>query len=73
MSATNFQGRNAFHACVFTGNLECFEPLLPLISDADARTVAGVDADGSPLPIYSETPLHLACSFGQERRLADCA
>jgi len=41
--------------------------LLPLISDVDVRTVAGVDAhDGSPLA-FNETPLHFACCFGQER------
>jgi ankyrin repeat protein len=68
LSVTNRQGRNAFVACILTGNLECFELLLPLISDVDVGTVAGVNADGSPTP-SSETPLHLACSFGQERMI----
>jgi len=30
-------------------------------------TVAGVNADGSPMPSFDCTPLLLACSFGQER------
>jgi len=66
LSVTMHQGRNAFHACIGKGNLECFELLLPLISDVDVGTVAGVEADGSPSP-SNVTPLHLACSFGQER------
>jgi len=72
LSITNKQGRNAFHVSICTGNLECFELLLPLISDVDVRTVEGVNADGSPTP-YSVTPLHLAGSFGQERMLATWA
>jgi len=68
LSVTNRQGRNAFHSCVITGNLECFELMLPLISDVDVRSVAGVDADGSPSP-SSVTPLYLACAFGQERMI----
>jgi len=67
LSATNKQRRNAFHACICTGNLECFELLLPLISDVDVRTVAGVMADGSPVPFFNRTPLDEACSFEQER------
>jgi len=63
----NTQGLNAFHDCIIAGNLECFELLLPLISDVDVRTVSGVMPDGSPTAHYNETPLHLACSFGQER------
>jgi len=67
LSITNMKGRTAFHVCVVIGNLECFELLLPLISDVDVRTVAGVQGAESPEPLYNETPLHLACSFGQER------
>jgi ankyrin repeat protein len=66
LSITNMKGRTAFHVCVAVGNLECFELMLPLISDVDVRTAAGVRVDGSRTP-SSETPLHLACSFGQER------
>jgi len=67
LSVTIKEGRNALHLSIITGNLECFELLLPLISDVDVRTVAGVQADGSPMPNFKETALHLACSFGQER------
>jgi len=67
LSIACMQGGNAFHACIITGNLECFELMLPLISDVDVRTVAGVQADGSPTPSFNTTPLHLACSLGQER------
>jgi len=44
--------------------MECFELLLPLISDVDVRTVAGVMLDGSPVPFFNETPLYMACSYG---------
>jgi len=67
LSSANLQGYNAFHDCIGSGNLECFELLLPLIRDVDVRTVAGMDADGSPEPVFNGTGLHLACSFGQER------
>jgi len=67
LSVTNKKGRNALHVCITTGNLEYFELMLPLISDVDVRTVAGVLPDGSPEPSFNCTPLHLACSFGQER------
>jgi len=67
LSITGKQGRNAFHVSIVTGNLECFELLLPLISDVDVRSVAGVLPDGSPAGVFKETPLHFACSFGQER------
>ena len=67
LGLTKQDGRNAFHACIDSGNLECFELLLPLIGDVDVRTVAGVSADGSPVKAFNETPLLLACSFGQER------
>jgi len=67
LSVTNEQGNTVFHVMIALGNLEGFELLLPLISDVDVRTVPGVDANGSPSPVYNETPLHLACFFGQER------
>jgi len=62
---TDRQGRNAFHTSVITGNDECFELLLPLMGDVDVRTVQCVEDDGSPDPLFNETPLHLACEFGQ--------
>jgi ankyrin repeat protein len=62
---TDRQGRNAFHTSVITGNDECFELLLPLMGDVDVRTVQCVEDDGSPDPLFDETPLHLACEFGQ--------
>jgi len=67
LSVSTNQGRNAFHNCILWGKLECFGLFLPLISDVDVRTVAGVMPDGSPMPCFNMTPLHLACSFGQER------
>jgi len=67
LSVTMQLGRNAFHVCITTGNLECFDLMLPLISDVDVRTVAGVMPDGSSIALFNETPLLMACSFGQER------
>jgi len=67
LSIASSEGHNAFHICICRGNLECFELMLPLIGDVDVRTVAGVMPDGSPIALYNETPLHQACSFGQER------
>jgi len=65
LSITDRQGRNALHVNVITGNDDCFELLLPLMGDVDVRTVQGVLDDGFPDPLFNETPLHLACSFGQ--------
>jgi len=65
LSITNHQGRTVFHDCIAMGDMECFELLLPLMSDVDVRTVQGVSADGSPETHTNSTPLHLACSFGQ--------
>jgi ankyrin repeat protein len=67
LGLTKQDGRNAFHSCIDTGNLECFELLLPLIGDVDVSTVAGVHPDGLPTPVFNETGLLMACSFGQER------
>ena len=64
---TTEQGRNAFHLSICWGNLECFELMLPLITDVDVRAQAGVNADGSPIIVFNNSPLHIACSFGQER------
>jgi len=66
LSATNQQGYNAFHITITTGSEECFQLLLPLVGDVDVRTVPGIDLDGvSSSTIFNETPLSLACSFGQ--------
>jgi len=67
LSITNEQGRTGFHSIIARGNLECFELLLPLISDVDMRTVAGLQEDGSPEQLINQSPLLLACSFGQEK------
>jgi ankyrin repeat protein len=66
LSITNAQGRTAFHVCAVNGNIECFELLLPLMSDVDVRTVPGVMPNGEPVSPCNATPLHLACSFGQQ-------
>jgi ankyrin repeat protein len=66
LSITNAQGRTAFHVCAAAGDIECFELLLPLTSDVDVRTVPGVLPNGKPVPIFNETPLHAACSFGHQ-------
>jgi ankyrin repeat protein len=66
LSITNAQGLTAFHVCAATGDIECFELLLPLMSDADVRTVPGVKPNGEPAPIFNQTPLRLACSFGHQ-------
>jgi len=65
MNLSNKAGGTAFHFSVVTGSMECFEMLLPLMSDLNVRTVPGLCADGSPTPCFHEAPLHLACSFGQ--------
>jgi len=65
LSTRNHEGRIAFHACIFAGNQECFQLLLPLMSDVDVRTVQGVNESGERVLTFNETPLHLACYFGQ--------
>jgi len=65
LSMTNQMGQNAFHASIISGNDECFDVLLPLIGAVDVRTLQGVLEDGSPYPLFNNTPLHLACDFGQ--------
>jgi ankyrin repeat protein len=66
LSITNARGRTAFHVCAGTGDIECFELLLPLMSDVDVRTVSGVQPNGEPVSLFDETPLLLACSYGQQ-------
>jgi ankyrin repeat protein len=58
------EGTTAFHDSVTTASKECFELLLPLV-DVDVRTVAGMEADGSPSIVpLSRTALHIACAAG---------
>ena len=65
--ATTSQGDSALHVCILTGNEECFELLLPLMSDVDVRTLEGcVDPQGHAVPI-GLTALHLACENGQQQ------
>jgi ankyrin repeat protein len=66
LSITNAQGLTAFHVCAGTGDIECFELLLPLMSDADVRSVPGIQPNGQPVPVFNCTPLHLACSYGHQ-------
>jgi ankyrin repeat protein len=66
LSIANMTGRTTFHVCACTGNIECFELLLPLMSDVDVRSARGVLPNGEPVPFFNCTPLHHACSFGQQ-------
>jgi hypothetical protein len=66
LSITNAQGRTAVHECAAAGDIECFELLLPLMSDVDVRTVPGIQPNGQPVPVFNVTPLLLACSFGHQ-------
>jgi ankyrin repeat protein len=66
LSITNARGRTAFHVCAAAGDIECFELLLPLMSDVDVRSVPGVQPNGQQEPIFNCTPLHLACSLGHQ-------
>jgi len=66
LSLTNRQGTNALHVSVNTGSQECFDLLLPRVSDVDARTVPGVGAHGAPLSSApGATALIMACGRGQ--------
>jgi len=65
LSVSDNQGRSAVHICAAMGNLECLELMLPLISDVDVRSVAGMGADGAPECVFNCSPLYMACSFGQ--------
>ena len=68
LRTTSRQGTNALHACVLTANEECFEMLLPLISDVDVRTLRGVNpTTGQAIPLFNETALMLACQKGQQQ------
>ena len=65
LSQLTKDGRNALHTCVQSANEECFELLLPLMEDVDARTVQGVDEHGDRLQIFHQTSLHIASVKGQ--------
>jgi ankyrin repeat protein len=67
LSITNHEGFNAFHSCILSANEECFELLLPHVTDPDQRTAHGVHPSGEPLEIFNQTPLHIACQQGQHR------
>ena len=64
LAVLNRAGRTAFHDAVLSASEACFELLLPLVSDVDMRTVAGVDPDGQAVSVFNETALHLACEKG---------
>ena len=64
---TNLRGKNALHACVLTANQECFDLVLPLVSDVDARSVRGYNSEGQAMPSFCQTALHLACQRGQHK------
>jgi cytohesin len=68
LSINSTSGRTVFHVCACVGSMECFELLLPLmtVDNVDVRTVPGIDDNGKPVPFFNCTPLHLACSFGQQ-------
>ena len=66
LNIRNRRGHLAFHVCVSTANEECFELLLPLMSDVDARTFPGYDASGQKdLLGFNHSALHIACMHGQ--------
>jgi ankyrin repeat protein len=66
LSITDTQGRTAFHLCAVAGDIECFELLLPLISDVGLRTVPGIQPNGEPVLFFNSTSLHAACSLGHQ-------
>ena len=57
-------GQTVLHISVQTASEECFELLLPLM-DPDVRTVQGVEADGTLISLFQQTPLHIGCGKGQ--------
>ena len=67
LSFRGLMGQNAFHTCITTANQECFQLLLPLMSDVDVRTALVMDENGEPEQDFNETPLHLACFYGQHK------
>ena len=67
---TNLDGLNSLYVCVLCANEECFELLLPLVSDVDVRTVRGRMQDEVPGTLklgFNCSSLHMACQKGQHR------
>ena len=67
--AKNSEGQTALHICALTASCECFELLLPLVSDVDVRTEA-TRADAlstQPESYFNFTALHCACMKGQQQ------
>ena len=65
LTLTNYAGKCVFHCSVYCGSEECFEMLLPLMSDVDVRTQPGFDAEtGQADDCYNLTALHIACDKG---------
>ena len=60
LGLVNREGSTIFHLCVACAATECFELLLPLVSDVNVRTVPGV-REG-----FDFTALHLACHVGTQ-------
>jgi serine/threonine-protein phosphatase 6 regulatory ankyrin repeat subunit A len=58
-------GRTALHNVVAVATSECFDAIMEYVSDEDIdlRTSPGV-LQGWPTPFHDETPLKMACSFG---------
>ena len=66
--ATNRAGESAIHVAARFANQECFELLLPLMSDVDQRTVPVFDNDGQLTDsTFNLTTLHCACTRGQQQ------
>ena len=63
---TSRQGQTAFHISILTASEECFEILLPHVTDVDIRTSPGIDERGQPTPAYNQTALHIASEKGQQ-------
>ena len=66
LRAVDCDGRNALHMCVICSDEECFNLLLPHVTDLDARTVA---SRHSPDYVHNQTALHFACNFGRHAML----
>jgi ankyrin repeat protein len=60
-------GFNVFHISVMAASTECFEMLLPLMSDVDVRSVPGIDPLGQPTTYHHQTALHIACAKGLQQ------
>ena len=65
--ATNREGRTAFHLCALMANEECFDLILPLMSDVDLRTLPGTGVNGQAMDPVDKTVLHHSCIRGQQQ------